>query len=651
MLVVAFAWALFWVERVPFFTDDYTRWLAAAEESSWGAVLAAVMDPWGGSDRTWGFAYRPVITLWFKVLSSLHGRSAGAFFVYKSLVLAALFALSAGLARRHLGGLVAALVTGALLLSSHGIVGSMLWHGDMSVLANLFMLAVVGLSAAALASDKGGLVPLILPAVLMLLAQQTKGNAKLLPAILVAGGLACGLPAIKRIAPLAALGVLTALPVRAVLAGFPSPFDPSSGITEPTYTWRAASLSQIYVFLLGDAATAPREPFHLSRSLTGALFPLGWLIGGAFTAALARRLRAREGSVPAERNVGFYLRRLLLAWGILAILATASYPDINPAYQTRYGIDLLVPWSLLLGDAASSVLASVSEGRARRAGMAVLAASAAAHVVFGAGRCVEIRRLNGAVEIIAEKINKRLAADPRAKARAYMDYIAYEHRPALPGEEIVGATPEALAGLQPGSYAIAWQPPLLADFDLVLVATGKTPSLFDKLVPPREDLAASLLYKVAPAPGTAEAEAALAEGRYADAEQRAREALELRDTPYDRNLLAYACLMQDKPAEAEAALAPVARKRPMGMQNARFNYGLALLKLGRPAEASAEYKRLALEYPNDPLVLYNYGVSLRAAGLATEAARAFASVLRVAPGNEGAKANLGELKAAGISAE
>jgi tetratricopeptide (TPR) repeat protein len=666
--IAAFAlgslWAFFWVQGIPFFSDDHTRWLGPALEMSWGEALAALFDPWGPPERTWGFAYRPAVTLWFKALHALHGPSPGAFFAWKCAVFGGLAALSVGVARRHLGGPLAAAVALALLLASHGIVGALLWHGDLSVLANLLMLGALALSAREFAAPKLRITGFVAPVLFALVAMQTKGNTKLFPVILITAGVLGGASALRRAAPAAAVCLLFAVPVRAIVEGYPNPLSPSVGIVESTYTWRAASLDQVRVFAVSGALDVLRAPLTLSRSLVASLFPLGWLIvAGALSVALARRFRLgllapleedATGEDATEKQAlpsaplsatSTALRRMVAAWALLSLVSMASYPDINPTYQLRYGIDFIVPWSIWVGLGAAWAFSWLRGARARHIALASVAAVAAAHALLGLHRSVTIRSQNGAVIVIAEAINRRLAEAKDVTVRAYIDYAPYEYWPRLPGRELTGVASEALATLPRGTYAIAWQPPLVPEYELVFVATGRAKSLFDRLFKADPSLVASLLRKAPPLEVRAQAQNAMNRGSFEEAAGLFEQALRVSDTPFDRNQLALAYFQMKRPADALSALTPLVVTGTRGLRNARYNHALALLPLGRAIEAYAAYQDLAREFPRDIDILYNMGVSARGSGHLREASAAFTQVLRLSPGHAGARANLTELKA------
>jgi tetratricopeptide (TPR) repeat protein len=676
--IAAFAlgslWAFFWVQGIPFFSDDHTRWLGPAVEMSWGEALAALFDPWGPPERTWGFAYRPAVTLWFKALYAVHGPSPAAFFAWKCAVFGGLTALAVGVARRHLGGSVAAAAVFALLLASHGIVGALLWHGDLSVLANLLMLGALALLARELAAPRLRVAGLVAPVFFALVAMQTKGNAKLFPVILIVAGVLGGASALRRAAPVVAVGLLFAVPVRAIVEGYPNPLSPSEGIVESTYTWRAASLEQVRVFAVSGALDVLRSPLTLTRSLVASLFPLGWLIAaGALGVALARRLRpsvlasTEEGAggedaggedaggegagkkqAPPSASISaasIALRRMVAAWALLSLASMASYPDINPTYQLRYGIDFIVPWSMLLGLSAAWASSRLRGARARRIALASVTAVAAAHAFLGLHRSKTIRSQNGAVIVVAEAINRRLAEAKDVTVRAYIDYAPYEYWPRLPGRELTSVAPEALSTLPQGTYAIAWQPPLVPEYELVLVAAGRAESLFDRLFTADPSLVASLLRKAPPLEARAQAQNAMSRGSFEEAAGLLEQALRESDTPFDRNQLALAYFQMQRPADALSALAPLVGTGARGLRNARYNHALALLLLGRAKEAYAAYQDLARELPRDVDILYNMGVSARGAGNLREASAAFTQVLRLSPGHAGARANLAELRA------
>ncbi|MHB1846383.1 MAG: hypothetical protein ACYCWW_16285, partial [Deltaproteobacteria bacterium] len=172
-------------------------------------------------------------------------------------------------------------------------------------------------------------------------------------------------------------------------------------------------------------------------------------------------------------------RNLILAWALLAGLAMASYPAINPFFQRRYLLDLAVPWSLVVVRAAGLGLALL-RGPRRRLALGALAAAAAAQASFGASRELSFREAYAPVALIADRLNRAAAAFPRAPLRAYLaGYLHYEYWPALPGRPVDVAV-EALPGLPPGSLVYGWgaAPPGLA---LVRLERGESDALVDRL--------------------------------------------------------------------------------------------------------------------------------------------------------------------------
>ncbi len=627
-------WAALWLSGLPYFTDDYDRWLARAARTDWGTLALELSNPWGGADASWGFTRRPAIVAIFKLLGR-GGASPALVFGFKALAFGLLVALLFWTARRLAPG-PAAWLAPLAVVCCHGAFASLAWAGDMAVLADLAILVSLVAFAQALAprprSERWRAVAWTAAALLAeLLAVQTKANGRLVPAILFAAlalrrrsGLRRGLPAL-------AAAALLALPVGPLLSGHRPPWllRPAS---DSGFEWHRASLSQLWAFTLGGLGPGIGHPFTPSISIAAELWPLA--LGALAVLALSRRARS-ESAAPL-------LRDLVLGWAALALLATASYPAINPFFQRRYLIDLVVPASLafaLLADAGLRRLA----GARRRVALGALALAALAQASSGFARTLADREARAPVASIADRLNRTAAREPAAPLRAYLDgYLPYEFWPPLAGRAETVARP-ALRSLPPGALVFAWGVPLEDDLALVCAEDGATGALIDRLralpLP-----VGSLSRRLPPSPARARALALAAEGRWAEAAPALEAALREADVPRVRLSLGVADLELGRPADADRILAPIDLPAAPELRPARFDRALAILKEGRAAEAAERFQRLAGEDPSDLDSAYDAAVALREAGRLAEAKAAFERLLAARPDHAGALANLRELR-------
>jgi Flp pilus assembly protein TadD len=138
-----------------------------------------------------------------------------------------------------------------------------------------------------------------------------------------------------------------------------------------------------------------------------------------------------------------------------------------------------------------------------------------------------------------------------------------------------------------------------------------------------------------------QAEALIAQRRYAEAEPLLREALLLRpDCPSLLNKLGSSLWEQGRPSEAEPLFARAAELSPDNSVY-RNNLGLALWDLGRQAEAAECYRRALELNPRANDARMNLGVVLSDLGRFDEALEHLREAVRVDPGSPDTFQNLG----------
>jgi len=124
--------------------------------------------------------------------------------------------------------------------------------------------------------------------------------------------------------------------------------------------------------------------------------------------------------------------------------------------------------------------------------------------------------------------------------------------------------------------------------------------------------------------------ASLRAGRFAEAENALRALL--RVSPGElpaRQLLGIALMELGRPAEALAAFDAVVAHMPSPQLH--FNRGNALASLGRMAEAAQAYGRAVALHPEFAQALLNGGMALRATGRHAEAVAALERAVAIAP--------------------
>jgi hypothetical protein len=639
--LLVWGWALIWVQRLPFFTDDYSRWLATAHDTSWGQAVLRVLNPWGGTDATWGFAYRPVIVLWFKTFG-LSGTSSTLFFTIKAALLAGLCTLCLAAAHRVTCSWAASVLGPLILVTSHGVLASLCWGGDMAVLADLLIMIAVWTYARLLAEAPARTSSALLAIVLTLLAIQTKGNGRLLPAIFLAGLLlARKRPGLTSIAPIIA-GGLFSLPLGPWIVRAATPTTSLAGDAS-TYSWHRPLVKQLWELTLGGTSSGMLHPFAITPSQGATLWPLGWVIALAVTLAGAISLTRPPGAMLTETDSWErHFIHMVATWAAAAVASMASYPAINVFYQHRFAIDTFVPASLLVAFGAGWILRTGS--RAVRIAMAgILLVAAVGQAWFGAIRMRGFREAFAQVATIADKLNRSMAAHPDAVARAYVgSYVPYDFWPPLPGRPHPVARGEDLARQPSGTYAYAWDLPLVKDTELVTRADGLSGAWVERFYA-RPAMHAFLVRRVLASPMRSSGVTAATAGDWNRAVMLLQSALHERDTIQERWLLGVGLLQIGQAAGAAAALAPLAALDRNGLRPVRSSLALALLSSDRAPASVPLYEELVRENPNDVVAAYNLGVAYRRSGRIAEARRAFQSVLTLSPGHEGARANLAEL--------
>ena len=433
---MALLWALFWLHDQRMYDDDYGRWLNPAQDSSYPALIAALLRPF---PPDWGFLDRPGVMLSFKLGRDVFGSEAGRWFGVKAAAFASLlgvFVLLAQAVIREAGlsgraASVGAAAAGVLVLTSEPAFASLLWLSDLEVVAQLAVVAGLLLFLRALSADGSKrLASLVLLVLVAFVGFKFKATAKLLPlllavhVVLFARGRRTHL-----VAPIALL-VAVCVPWGA-LGDTPVPPMLDYGGSSPWFHWRPANLSALGGLLWGGgpALWPAGDPTGLPTGLVETWFPFGLTLTSAGLLLLVRA--ARTG--PADAG------RLVLIWLSFLLVTLSIAPDIPGPLLGRYLFAVQLPLALLAG----LTVAWAWERAGGRKGRAVLllALTLVLLQVAVSARHTQTRKRSQACQMsIADKTAAYVHSSLRGSTVFFLDYPEPTFDKALAANEVVSVS-------------------------------------------------------------------------------------------------------------------------------------------------------------------------------------------------------------------
>lgn len=331
----------FYVEGLRFFDNDYD-WINQAVAAPWAGTLADILRP---VPADWGFSFRPVQVLLFKVLHGIFGERAAAFYGFKCLAAGAAVAGIAVAAQVFWGSRRTALMAAGCFALASSTFASALWVSDFELVAQTFALAgVTAFWHANRRLDTTSLHTAAYQAIVVLLvvlAHRTKGSAKILPFVFATYLALFERDRFWKWAPALGLTALTVIPLFSLLDNPIPPFTPFSEDLSQGWKWRPANLDTLFLLLVGNAhplfGAYGEAPGH---SLLTNLMP--WLLwpsiaGGALGCATWWK------GCRIDRSVG-----LVLIWLAATIASFSAFPRLPEGFMSRYVVVALVPASLLV---------------------------------------------------------------------------------------------------------------------------------------------------------------------------------------------------------------------------------------------------------------------------------------------------------------
>lgn len=632
------AWAAFLTQGLPYWDVDYVQGFQPLAGKTLGQVAWEWAAPISTDAQNWGFLDRAAQSFAYKVSYLIAGYDPWPYTLFRNLCLAGLGVMIYLWVRLLLGrtprSRMAGAAAAAFFLLAPGASASNVWLGDFApvsefLAASLLYLLWKAMERRPTALEWAGLT------LAVYLAYKTKGDVKLIPAILAAYTLAARRTEWKRFAvPIAAMALL-AVPWSSVFIKVP-PFLPGAEGSETGWMWQPASLERLSAFLWSA------DPFDWSfqkgaLSLTALLAP--FLLPGMALALLwlrdaSPRVRWRSLDAPEERA------RLMVALWFAAMLAGASaLPAINYFFRIRYSILLFGPASILAGWLLGLLIErweSAPKWLVVTAALLFVAQTAA-----NASRSLYHRRDLGRIMVAVDKAYARIdSAYPRERLALLGSFLHYAYRPgaALPILRPDHADGDAELAALYGTHsalALSWEAYLSERLDLLERFSGCNPGvLFDRLFPCEPGSGAALMRYVGLDDGLVRAGEARERGDAAAARAAYEEFLRRRPGNLGaRFWLGVAAYQQKDWAAAEAANRELESQLP-GSIPALYNHAVALMELKRYDEAIARLERVVASGPQNYGAQLNLYWSYRRAGRAEKAREAIERMQNLFPTDE-----------------
>lgn len=509
LLVGGFLYALFMVQGIPFWDDDFTSWFWKVKDKNVFQLIFEWISPISTQPEYWGFNERPLQALIYKISYLIAGYDAWPYMIFKSLVYSGLgvmiYLWSLRLVPKSLASSHARWVgtlAAIFFLLTPGPFAALLMYQDFAPVAELIFLAVTyviwdqiektptewtGRPNLKDPAQKSWVIRWSVIAFCTYLGYKSKADLKLIPAILAAYVLLARRSQKWFFAvPVGLMGLLAVPWGKATFQKLP-PFVPGSGGSEIGWMWQPASFERVREFVWAsgnyDFFASLREP---TISLAGLLGPF-LLIG--ILAFLVWRMEGFD-KVPWRRltESSDRARLFILLWFLIMFAGASALPAINYTFRIRYGILLMVPVAILLAWVFGLFADSLARLPKWVAGVAI--ALLAVQSGINMNRSIAYRRDMGqvmvAVDQVYEHFSKNFAGD---KLTLLPDFRPYDYRPDGPKtvieREWLGGTDDLVRKHRPmGTYVVSWNPSLWDQLEMVSHHPGcRSSSLFDRIFP------------------------------------------------------------------------------------------------------------------------------------------------------------------------
>jgi tetratricopeptide (TPR) repeat protein len=523
LLIGGFAYALFFLQGIPFWDDDFTSWYWKIKDTSVWTLLLQWLSPISTQPQYWGFNERPLQAILYKLSYFVAGYESWPYLLVKSAAFAGLgvmiYEWGRLIAGRTDNGRRAAFAAAGFFLLTPNPMAAMILLQDAAPFAELIFLVLTWVIFTEIEKTpatwktprwsnrehRRWLKRWSAIAFATYLGYKSKADLKLIPAIL-GGYVLFARPRQWRFfaVPLGLMALLAIPWGPGIFTKLP-PFVPGSKGSEIGWMWQPASLERLRDFLYaGDIWDSIRDPRRIpsvllsqTLSLAGLLGPFllvpaaGFLLwrteksGGLVAVAKALRPRRLLESLAPKARMPERARAFALLWGLAILAATSALPAINFIFRVRYGILTLVPASLLL----AWVFAVFADELRRlpRWVPYVAAACFALQLGVNLNRAVHYRREMGQVIVAVDQVYERVQ-EKFAGARLVLlpDFRPYDYRPDA------SATFTAKSWLQGEdelskekpleTYVISWRPSLSDKLEMVERFPGcRETSVFDAI--------------------------------------------------------------------------------------------------------------------------------------------------------------------------
>jgi len=341
------------------YDNDYNQWIPLAQMSSLKQILIQVFNP---ILSDWNIQFRPFQVLIFKGLFELFGYEPSGYFYFKSLLLALFSIVYLFFMRKYLQSTTIAILSVFLLAMSSSTFTSLYWMSDF-VIVSEFLTLIVFVLFLNLENKKNHrnkftvIITLVLILILTIIADRTKANAKLIPAIIFIYIIIVDWRKLKRYGIVLAMMIISVLPIKVMLTNPIPPFIHADPSTISKLSWQPVSLNKFWLLFARDfeffSLLYPGYPPISILAIIG--FPLVYMVVISIAILFYKYLKKKNIFLLNEYGVENYQMEsikknivFISIWALVNIIALASYPSLPKHFQARYAISVLIPLIPLL---------------------------------------------------------------------------------------------------------------------------------------------------------------------------------------------------------------------------------------------------------------------------------------------------------------
>ena len=599
VLGAGFLFALFFLQNLPYWDDDYTSWFQRALPRSFSSLLWELFSPVSSQLESWGFEQRTVQCIVYKLCYTIAGHNSWPYLLFRCACYAGLGLLIYFWVLRLIPetsrGKKAAFAAAMFVLVAPGPVAALVWLADFAPAAEfafLLLTLTIWTQVEQTPIDWDSLLPFrgekrrwllkwIALSFAVYLGYKTKADLKLIPVILGVYLLVVRRRQWKLFVLPEALMLASAVPWSPGIFRALPPFLPGSAGSASSWMWQPASTERLREFIWSS------KPYDLAASfkqgplsLAGVLGPFLLIGAVAFLFSKVGILKKLHLQFPS--NSRHRARMFAAIWFGAMLVGVSALPVLNDFFRIRYGILTIIPAAILLGWLFGSFAEStVRLPRWLVVGCLVLAG---AQTAVNISRSTSYRRDLGTVMVAVDAaygyVNRTFPDDA---LDLMPDFLSYEYR--LDASQAIrhrtalrNARDLPLHGSPNRTSVLSWRPSLWEQLDTIQEFRGcRTTTLFDLIVPCPPEAAVFLMRWIGPDSGYQAAEAA---------EVRGGGLLEARRL-YDDFL----------------------NRHPANLA-ARLKLASTACRLGEWATCESAYARVQEMLPTEPQVLYNRSVAL-----------------------------------------